>query len=290
MISWKTKAGFLPRKPVIEDYRGRFRDIIGDPLNLLIRHCPMAGTVDDNGLVTLHNGHTTYNEGPNSYYEGYTDILIVNRGVSEPLEEFIFQRVLTRLEGAPTMLELGSFWAHYSAWMKQQHSDAVLTMVEENEAALEAGKDLFARHGYQGEFIKQQVAPGRFEVDQWMADKPNLTILHCDIQGGEEMMLHRARETLAMQKIDYLFISTHSPDLHARVCGILRQYDYRVEVNSDLDQTTAYDGLLVATAKRIQPLVDVSWYPWSRNDIYLATPADRLKYLNHTANAWRVER
>lgn len=289
MTSWKTKAGFLPHKPQIADYRGRFRDIIGDPLNLLIHHCPMAGTVDD-GLVTLHNGHTTHTEGSNSYYEGYTDILVVNRGVSEPLEEFVFQQLLTRLSDAPTMLELGSFWAHYSAWLQQRFPEATLTMVEVDQAALAAGQDFFQRHGYRGEFIHQQVAPGRFEVDQWMADKTNLTILHCDIQGGEEAMLHKAQSTLSLQKVDYLLISTHSPDLHARICGLLRQYDYRVEVNSDLDQTTAYDGLLVATAKRIPPLVGIEWYPWSRNDIYLATPADRLKYLNHTANAWRVER
>jgi hypothetical protein len=238
--------------------------------------------------VTLHNGHTTYTEGPNSYYEGYTDILVVNRGVSEPLEEFVFQQLLTRLSDAPTMLELGSFWAHYSAWLQQQRPCAALTMVEAEAEPLAAGQDFFARHGYRGEFIHQQVRPGGFEVDQWMADKPNLTILHCDIQGGERLMMEKARDTLLAQKIDYLLISTHQPFLHDAILMILQECDYRVEVNSNLDETTAYDGLLVATAKRIPPLVDINWYPWSRNDIYQATPADRRRYLDHTAKAWRL--
>jgi hypothetical protein len=39
---------------------------------------------------------------------------VLNRGVHEPLEEFVFQEVLKRLPEACAMIELGAYWGHYS--------------------------------------------------------------------------------------------------------------------------------------------------------------------------------
>eukprot|EP01035_Chromulina_nebulosa_P006479 gene6479-8760_t len=43
-------------KALGSDTPGRFREIISDPLNLLIERHPRAGLIAD-GLVTLHNGN-----------------------------------------------------------------------------------------------------------------------------------------------------------------------------------------------------------------------------------------
>lgn len=97
------------------DFHGRFREIVSDPLNLLIPRHPLAGTMDGDHVV-LHNGNRVPLQGPGAYYGNFSDILVINRGVHEPLEEFAFQTVLTGLPAQPTMLELGAYWGHYSMW------------------------------------------------------------------------------------------------------------------------------------------------------------------------------
>ena len=68
----------------------RFREIIADPVNLLINRVPEAGFVDAEGMVVLHNGNRVPLHGPTSYYGNFSDILIINRGFHEPLEEYCF--------------------------------------------------------------------------------------------------------------------------------------------------------------------------------------------------------
>ena len=76
----------LPSKALDADLGGRFREVISDPLNLLIDRVPMAGvqTGDD---VYLHNGITVPAFGAGAYYGGFSQLLIVNRGGHEPVEE-----------------------------------------------------------------------------------------------------------------------------------------------------------------------------------------------------------
>lgn len=78
-------------------YIERYREIISDPINVLIRRVPEAGYVDGSGLVVLHNGNRVPLEGNFAYYEEFSDILLLNRGVHEPLEEFCFQQVLRKI-------------------------------------------------------------------------------------------------------------------------------------------------------------------------------------------------
>lgn len=172
------------------DLLGQFREIIADPLNLLIERNCRAGTVED-GLVCLHNGNRVPIEGPNSYYGRFSDILVINKGVHEPLEEFVFQEVLRVVCDDPTMLELGSYWGHYSMWMKCQRPRARVFMVEPEPQNLEAGRSNFARHGYDGTFIQAFVGRGQFEVDRWIReyDHRQISVLHVDIQGFEVEML-----------------------------------------------------------------------------------------------------
>ena len=82
------------------DFLGRFREVISDPLNLLIERVPMAGFLDGN-QVYLHNGLRVPVAGPGAYYGPFSQLLVINRGVHEPLEEFVFQEVLKCLPEAP---------------------------------------------------------------------------------------------------------------------------------------------------------------------------------------------
>ena len=97
----------LTRKAAPEDFLGRFREIVSDPLNLLIERHPRAGMVE-HGLVWLHNGNRVSLDG---YYGRFSEILVINRGVHEPLEEFVFQELMRILPAEPVMLELGAYWS-----------------------------------------------------------------------------------------------------------------------------------------------------------------------------------
>ena len=57
------------------DFLGRFREIISDPLNILIKRNSFAGMVDKHGYVYLHNGNKVPLSGENSYYGSFSNIL-----------------------------------------------------------------------------------------------------------------------------------------------------------------------------------------------------------------------
>jgi hypothetical protein len=80
------------------DYIGRYREIISDPVNILINRVRNAGYVNEDNTISLHNGNKVVFVGELSYYDDYSNILILNRGVHEPLEEFCFQEVLRNIE------------------------------------------------------------------------------------------------------------------------------------------------------------------------------------------------
>ena len=269
-----------PAKAAGGDFLGRFREIVSDPLNVLIERDPRAGIVE-NGLVWLHNGNRVPVEGRDAYYGRFSDVLVINRGVHEPLEEYVFQEVLRVMPDEPTMLELGAYWGHYSMWMKRRRPRSQVFMVEPEGGNLEAGRTNFARHGYEGTFIQALVGKGQFEVDRFMSEHgyPRLNILHSDIQGFEIEMLNGAAESFSRCLIDYAFISTHSQDLHDKVLTELTAAGMRIEASSGFDfETTSYDGFVIA-ARPALPLLLPAFNPIGRLSLLLSSPAEVVSYL-----------
>jgi hypothetical protein len=170
---------------------------------------------------------------------------------------------------APTMLELGAYWAHYSMWLIKHRPGARCFMVEPDVQNLACGRNNFAINGYQGEFINDIVGMTSFQVDTFTSSRgiTHLEVLHSDIQGYEMEMLEGARKFLSAQSANYVFISTHSESLHAAVVKRLREYSYRVEVSSGIDtHTTSCDGFILATSTKVEPLFD-SFSPLGRLEI-----------------------
>jgi hypothetical protein len=262
------------------DFLGRFREIVSDPVNLLIERVPDAGHVKDD-LVCLHNGNRVHYSGENAYYQGFSDILIINRGVHEPVEEFAFQECLKVLPPCPSMLELGAYWAHYSMWLKKERPNATVTMVEPDERFLRVGAANFNLNKYQGEFVQAFVGNGHFEVDGFLESRgrPHLDILHADIQGFEMEMLDGASRALAQKKVDYVFVSTHSQDLHYAVVNRLKSLNYRIEISSDFEfETTSFDGFVFASSPLGPPVLG-GRQPFGRCDIAGAAAADVIARL-----------
>lgn len=269
-----------PPKAEAFDFLGRFREIVADPLNLMIHRDGRAGTIEGD-LVYLHNGLKVPCQGEAAYYGNFSDILVINRGVHEPLEEFVFQEVLKVLPQGPTMLELGAYWGHYSMWLKAVHPQAQVCLVEPDANNIRTGQGNFALNGFQGEFIQAFVGAGQFGVDTYLTTHgiEHLSILHADIQGYELEMLADCAQALSAKKIDFLFISTHAQALHQGVLDQIQTLGYRLEVAADFDcETTSHDGFVFASSPYVEPVFP-HFLPLGREQILTAQPQELVRYL-----------
>lgn len=240
---------------------------------------PQAGYIDEHLNVILHNGNKVPTKGKYSYYGNFSDLLIYNRGVHEPIEEYCFQEVLKKINPEnPCMIELGAYWGHYSMWFKKEFPDSRAILVESESVNLDCGQFNFNLNGYQGEFINQAVCKNQFEVDKFLLkeDIHKLEILHSDIQGHEVEMLKHTSKSLDKKIINYLFISTHSEAIHSEVSEIIESHNYRIEVSSSFEtHTTSFDGFILATNSDI-PRVFKNFHPMGRVEILHATTNDLI--------------
>src|SRR5262249_44762239 len=235
----------IPSKALPDDLLGRFREVISDPLNLLIERVPVAGVVEGNH-VYLHNGNRVPMAGTGAYYRPFSQLLLINRGGHDPLAEYVFQQLLKSLGEAPVMLELGAYWGHYSMWLKKVKPGSTVILVEPDVVNMAVGVANFKTNGLTGEFIRSSVGRDHLQVDSFRSERrlDRLDVLHVDIQGNEIEMLEGCGRTLAERRVDYLFISTHSQAIHAHVVREMARFGYRVEVSSELDhETTPHGGL-----------------------------------------------
>ncbi|MCG5510659.1 FkbM family methyltransferase [Ectothiorhodospira lacustris] len=276
-------------KAIASDFRGRYREIVSDPLNLLIRRVPNAGFVVD-GHVVMHNGLLMPLSGDLAYYKQFSDILVINRGVHEPLEEFCFQSLLDSMKvNGPVMLELGAYWGHYSSWFKCICPDSRVILVEPDENNFMSGCYTFNKNALQGEFIRDFVGKDSFTVDKFLVRSSidKLDLLHADIQGYELEMLDGASKSLHNGSISYVMVSTHSERLHSDVLLFLERCHYRIEVSSSFEwHSTSYDGFIFAShvnAKRV--FTDLM--PLGRVEIAKATPSRLVDYVSQLKKAIR---
>ena len=267
------------------DFLGRWREIISDPLNLLIERHINSGLVDQDGYVYLHNGNKVALGGEYSYYLDFSKVLVFNRGVHEPLEEFCFQSMLKKITAQkPVMIELGSYWAHYSMWFKKRFPNADCFMVEESNQGLDAGRHNFLMNNISnGEFILSKVGNDGFKIDDFAKEQnfEEVSVLHSDIQGYELEMLDGAQEFLKKQVVNYIFLSTHSQIIHDEAIRKLISFGYVVEVSSDFENhTTSYDGFILATAPSAEPVFQ-TFKPLGRREISIQDSNTKLEYLRN---------
>lgn len=220
-----------------------------------------AGKVRD-GVMTMHNGLRVH---AGSYYGwGSQRILELNRGCHEPQEERAFAEVLKHVQSGSTMMELGAYWSFYSLWFAMSVVEAKNWMVEPETGNLEKGRANFTLNGRRGHFVQAFVGANHaprdeqptISVDGQMRENgiERLAVLHSDIQGFEGQMLDGARKALKERRVDYVFISTHSNELHDECCEKLRSAGYRIWQNIDLDASFSHDGLIVAQSPDLPPL------------------------------------
>lgn len=248
------------------NWKQRIADVIQCPDNESIPRVKLAGQIVD-GSQIMHNG-LKINLG--SYYgEGVTQMLTANRGVHEPQEERVFQEVLRHLPSQAVMMELGAYWAFYSLWFHQVIEYPTCIVCEPSTENLLYGKQNFELNQMEAKFVQcfsgegDHTSPSDvpiLSVDSLMQqfEIETLHILHTDIQGSEVSMLKGASKNLLNRNIEFIFISTHSRDLHRDCIEILRGFEYRIITDINMFHTYAFDGLIVAQTPN-QPLVNVQY-------------------------------
>jgi len=270
-------------------YPDRFREVISDPINIFIERVADAGYVDKNNRLILHNGNRVPLTGDLAYYDNFSNLLILNRGVHEPLEEYCFQEMLKKIKiKRPIMIELGSYWAHYSMWLIKIFANAKCYMIEPDLKNLQCGKNNFKINGFEGEFINDSIqSQGKgFQLDVFAHKKKlsSINILHSDIQGYEVDMIEGAKFLFKNSIIEYVFISTHSQKLHDEVIKQLDKFRYRIEVSSGFNtETTSFDGFVLASSPECQPIFK-SFFLLGRLEILKSSSKDLIEYIKKIAN------
>lgn len=252
---------YLPlARPVDPAWRLRADLAVAAPDNADIPRCDRAGRRQGCWL-TMHNGVQILAHG--YYGVGMAHLLRTNRGVHEPQEERVFQEVLKHLPAGATMLELGAYWGFYSLWFLDRIAGGRAVLVEPNAENLRVGRCNFRRNRRRGIFLQYRIgAAAAPAVDGVPAISPDgladalsldrIDLLHADIQGAEVEMLTGCTRLMDERRVGYLFISTHSPDLHTACLDRLRTRDFIILADVDPRDSYSVDGLIAARAP---------WYP-----------------------------
>jgi FkbM family methyltransferase len=232
-------------------FEQRFIDIISDPNNLLINRVEDAGNIIDNNRI-LHNGIKVK---PYGYCGEFSKILEINKGCHEPGEERMFELVLKYINDGATMIELGSYWAFYTIWFNMTIKNAKNYCIEPEQDGLEIGIFNCKLNNITADFTKGFISNDNSNINllNFIKNKniDTIDILHSDIQGYEYTMLNQISELLERKKIKFLFISTHSNNLHHQCLSLLIKYKYKIIANNDHDnETFCFDGIIVACANQ----------------------------------------
>lgn len=234
-----------------------------------------AGEVHD-GLQVMHNGVRVV-EG--CYYGDWmTEVIRRLRGHHEPQEEVAFHAIVERLadtvDGRPSMLELGAFWAYYSLWFLDRFPGGHAYLVEPDPAYLEVGRRNFELNGFEGRFHQAAVGRGREEAQPFECESDGVTrpvpveglaslldrfrighldVLFADVQGAEWPLLDGARELLSAGRVRFVVVSTHhhvisgDPLTHQRCLDLLHDLGAHVIAEHTVAESFSGDGLIVAS-------------------------------------------
>jgi FkbM family methyltransferase len=239
---------------------------------------PDAGQVidrDGTRVQVMHNG-VLIEEG--CYHGAWmTEVIQRLRGHHEPQEEWAFHRVVERLRSdtpTPVMVELGSFWAYYSLWVKAAIPATQVILVEPDPHNLAVGRRNFALNGVEGRFIQAAVGlpdgavvPFECESDGVVRDislasldglmerqrLDRIDVVLCDTQGGELDALAGAAGALAARRIRFLVVSTHhykicgDPLIHRKCLDLLESYGAHILTEHAVAESCSGDGLIVAS-------------------------------------------
>ncbi|HEY4290077.1 MAG TPA: FkbM family methyltransferase [Puia sp.] len=257
--------GIIKNYRLSDAWEKRIADVLSSDDNKFIPKVPDAGSIKG-GKQIMHNGLKIY---LGSYYgPEYSRMLLLSKGVHEPQEERIFGESLKTLSPGAVMIEMGAFWSFYSMWFNKQIPGARNFMIEPDEFNMGHGRRNFRLNQMKGTFVQafvgsesKQAGPVEtVAVDDFMEQHaiPFVHMLHSDIQGFEYDMLQGAGKAIEDKKIGYIFISTHSNEIHYKCLEFLQGKGFIILASIDLDETYSEDGLIAARASYFEGLQPIA--------------------------------
>lgn len=232
-----------------------------------------AGSViqrDGVPVQVMHDGTLVRADG---YCGGWmTEIIRRLRGHHEPQEELVFHNLLPHARPGSLIVELGAWWAYYTAWYLGAVPGAEAVCVEPDPANLEVGRANLALNGRTAEFINAALAGDyRPEIEFPRAvhggtvtieslDMPALAarlrgrpveMLHIDMQGFELAFLESLRR--CRTPVRFVVVSTHHESIsgsgttHADCLGELRDQGAVILAKHDVLESYSGDGLIAAS-------------------------------------------
>ena len=238
------------------EWETRIADVLACPDNVLLPRVPGAGRIND-GVQLMHNGLKVVKD---CYYRWRgTAMFAATAGAHEPQEERVFAEVLKFMSPHGVIIELGAYWSFYSMWFAREVPQARCVLVEPVLTNLDLGRENFRLNGLDGEFVRARVGAVSAPqgptvcVDDLVEQRglERIDILHSDIQGFEGEMLKGAERTLRAGKVRFVFISTHSAELHAHCRAELLRHGFDLIADADLQRTYSVDGILVGQLRGI---------------------------------------
>lgn len=161
----------------------------------------------------------------------------------------MFDLILDDIDDNGTMIELGSYWSFYTIWFNKVIKNAKNYCIEPEINNLNLGKENCLLNNVIADFTQGFIGKNNINISNFVIEKniEKIDILHSDIQSYELEMLEDIRDLLYQNKIKYLFISTHSNELHYKCIELLKNCNYRIIASSDFDtETFCCDGIIVA--------------------------------------------
>ncbi|WP_354699231.1 hypothetical protein DSM112329_04941 [Paraconexibacter sp. AEG42_29] len=281
---------------------------------------PGAGEVFDHDgqpVQRMHNGVLIEKD----CYQGAWGTEIIRRldGHHEPQEEVAFAAIVERLrgeEGPITMIELGSFWAYYSLWLRHEVPSATSLLVEPDPRNLDVGRRNFALNGVDATVVHAAVGPEHggsikipFDSDGVIRPTPTVTLdglfadhgltrcdlLLCDIQGMELQMLQGAAAALRDGRLRFLVISTHhftfsgDPLTHQKCLELLTDAGAHVIAEHTVYESCSGDGLIaVSMDPRDRDLVVDVTIVRNRDSVYGEPERELARFVGWPATRQRV--
>lgn len=230
---------------------------------------------DGTAVQVMHNGVVV--EAGGYFGPWMAEIIRCLRGHHEPQEELVFASVVERLvangPAAPSVVELGAFWAYYALWALHELPQARVVALEPDPANLELGRRNFALNGRSGTFVHGVMGrdPGvvqQFELNGGSTTRvqqydlatllaetghSRVDLLLCDIQGGEAFIFGQAADLLRAGAVRFVIISTHhhsisgDPLTHQTLLAKLRGLGAHVIAEHTVGESCSGDGLIAVS-------------------------------------------
>lgn len=236
---------------------------------------PGAGSVfrqHGRRVQRMHQGVVVPADG---YYGGWmTEIIRHLHGHHEPQEELLFHHLLPHCRPGTRIVEIGTFWAYYTAWFLSAvpGSTAVCLEPDANNAA--CGRETLALNGLSATWVAGAAGRDhepqirfRRESDGCTVDLPvhslasllgvaghgPVELLHVDAQGAELPFLESLGDPAVRGLIRFVVASTHhaqisgSPSTHEDCLRVIQRLGGTIVEEHSVEESFSGDGLIVAS-------------------------------------------